>query len=140
MIPVVFDCGVLVSAIGWGGNPQRCLVLVANRQLRLYATPVIWDEYERRIPEILSKKRPGTDPRPMLDWLLTVTHFIDPTPLGKQRSRDRADDPYLECALGSGARFLVTNDRDLLDLQKPFGISIVTPVQLLLEVRRASGL
>jgi predicted nucleic acid-binding protein len=32
----------------------------------------------------------------------------------------------------------VSNDRDLLDLQKPFGIAIVTPLELLLEVRRLS--
>jgi hypothetical protein len=41
MIRVVFDCGVIVSAIGWGGNPKRCLVLLAHRQLRLYATRTI---------------------------------------------------------------------------------------------------
>src|SRR5262245_34570439 len=140
MIPVVFDCGVIVSAIGWGGNPQRCLVLLAHRQLRLYVTRKIWDEYERRVPRILRNRKPGVNARPMLDWLLTVAHFVEPAPLGKQRSRDIADDPYLECALAAGARFLVTNDRDLLDLEKPFGISIVTPVQVLLEVRRASAI
>ena len=73
MIPVVFDCGILVSAIGWVGNPRRC--------------------------------------------------------------RDRKDDPYLACAVGARAQFIVSNDRDLLVLQKPFGVAIVTPIQLLLHVR-----
>ena len=59
MIPVVFDCGVLVSAIGWAGNPRRCLRLIAQRQIRLCATAEVWDEYETRIPAVLAVRRPG---------------------------------------------------------------------------------
>src|SRR5437016_13964235 len=99
MIPVVFDCGILVSAIGWAGTPRRCLYLVAHRQVRLCVTEPIWEEYDSRIPEELSLKRPGVNPRPTLDWLVTVAHFVEPAPLGKQRSRDPKDDRYLACAL-----------------------------------------
>ena len=139
MIPVVFDCGVLVSAIGWTGNPRRCLRLVALRQIRLCATSQIWDEYETRIPDVLAQKRPGLTARPTLDWLLTVAHFVEPAELGKQRSRDLKDDRYLACALAANAEALVTNDRDLLVLEKPFGVTILTPIQLLLHVRGRSG-
>jgi uncharacterized protein len=140
VIPVVFDCGVLMSAIGWQGNPRRCLALVAHRQVRLCATAEIWDEYDRLIPAELARRRPEVDPRPTLEWLLTVAHLVQPAPLGKQRSRDPKDDPYLACALGAGAEAIVTNDRDLLDLQKPFGVSVVTPIQLLLLARSHAGL
>src|SRR5689334_7587893 len=108
MIPVVFDCGVLVSAIGWGGNPRRCLLLVAHRQIRLCATDAIWTEYEQRIPAILAEKQPRVDARPMLDWLLSLAYLVEPSPLGKQRSRDLADEPYLQCALSAQARFVVS--------------------------------
>ncbi len=135
MIPVVFDCGILVSAIGWTGNPRRCLYLAAHRQIRLYVTQSVWEEYDSRIPEELSLKRPGVNPRPTLDWLITAVHFIEPAPLGKQRSRDAKDDRYLACALGAQAEWIVSNDRDLLDMQKPFGVEIITPVQLLARVR-----
>jgi putative PIN family toxin of toxin-antitoxin system len=140
VIPAVFDCGVLVSAIGWTGNPRRCLSLVAHRLVRLCATAEVWDEYEARILVELARKRPGVDPRPTLDWLLTVAQFVEPQPLGKQRSRDLKDDRYLACALGGGAQLIVTNDRDLLDLGKPLRISIVTPVELLIRVRSQGGL
>jgi putative PIN family toxin of toxin-antitoxin system len=137
MIPVVFDCGVLISAIGWSGNPRRCLRLVAHRQIRLCVTPDVWEEYETRIPAVLTQKCPGVSARPTLDWLLAVVHFANPLPLGRQRSRDIKDDRYLACALGAGAKLLVSNDRDLLDLGKPFGVAIITPVELLLQVRGA---
>src|SRR5205807_2302778 len=81
VIPIVFDCGVLVSAIGWMGNPRHCLRLVAERQIRLCATEAVWEEYETRIPEVLADKRPGVQVRPTLDWLLSVAHFVNPLPL-----------------------------------------------------------
>ncbi len=139
MIPVVFDCGVLVSAIGWTGNARRCLRLVALRQIRLCATPEVWDEYETRIPQILALKRPGLSARPTLDWLLTVANFVEAAALGKPRSRDLKDDRYVACALGANAEAIVSNDRDLLVLGKPFGIAIITPIQLLLHVRGRTG-
>ena len=139
MIPVVFDCGVLVSAIGWTGNPRRCLSLVAHRLIRMCATTEVWDEYDARIPVELARKRPGVNARAALGWLLTVAEFVQPVPLGKQRSRDIKDDRYLACAPGARAEFIVTNDRDLLDLGKPFGITIVTPVELLVRIRGRGG-
>ena len=49
----------------------------------------------------------------------------------KTRSRDPKDDMFIAAALAGGAKYLVTNDRDLLVLGTPFGISIVTPVEFL---------
>lgn len=76
----------------------------------------------------------------MLSRLLRIAHFVDPAPLGKQRSRDVKDDRYLACALGAQAVVVVSNDRDLLDLEQPFGVSIVTPLQFLKLVRGQTGL
>jgi predicted nucleic acid-binding protein len=56
-----------------------------------------------------------------------VALLVEPSPLGKRRSRDVKDDPFLACALASRAGFIVTKDKDLLALEKPFGVEIVTP-------------
>ena len=135
MIIAVFDCNVLISAIGCGGMPRACLDLVAAGQASLCVTADIWSEYETRVPEVLAEKRPGVDPRPVLDWLLRRVQFADPAPLGKRRSRDSKDDPYLAAALGAGAACVVTSDRDLLDLGKPFGVAMRTPVEFIKLVR-----
>jgi predicted nucleic acid-binding protein len=42
---------------------------------------------------------------------------------------------FVATAAAAKAVFLVTQDRDLLLLQKPFGVGIVTPVQLIRELR-----
>ncbi|HNQ91118.1 MAG TPA: PIN domain-containing protein [Verrucomicrobiota bacterium] len=139
MIRSVFDCNVLIAGIGWGGLSRACLDLVIGGQAVLCLTPEVWAEYDRRIPEILSAKKSEVDPRPTLDLLLRLAHFVDPAPLGKRRSRDVKDDPYLSAALGAGAPCVVTNDRDLLDLGKPFGVAMLTPVEFIKWVR-APGL
>ena len=47
------------------------------------------------------------------------------------------DDRYLAAAPGASADCIVTNDRDLLVLNKPFGVLILTPIQFLKLVRTA---
>jgi predicted nucleic acid-binding protein len=42
---------------------------------------------------------------------------------------------FVATAAAAKAVFLVTQDRDLLVLQKPFGVGIGTPVQLIRELR-----
>ena len=139
MIPAVFDCNVVISAIGWGGNPRACLNLVAAGQVTLFLTPEIWSEYEGRVPDVLAEKKPGVDARPMLNWILRTATMVEPNVLGKRRSRDPKDDCYLACALSARAKFIVTSDRDLLDLEKPFGVRMVTPIEFLLFIRGKSN-
>jgi putative PIN family toxin of toxin-antitoxin system len=140
MIRAVFDCGVLVSAIGWSGNPRSCLALVHAGQVRLFVSIDVWREYERRIPEILQAKQRDANVSGALALLMERVRFVEPTPLGKQRSRDIKDERYLACALAAKADVIVSNDRELLDLSKPFGITTMTPVQFLKFVRESAGL
>lgn len=70
-------------------------------------------------------------PHNVLSWYYGKVRQVEPSPLGKQRSRDPGDDPYLACALAAGAKVIVSRDEDLLTLNKPFGIEIITPRELL---------
>src|SRR2546421_12296781 len=114
MIPVVFDCNVVLAAIGWRGTPRLCLKLVAQRRISLCVTELILAEYEAVIPERLKEEIPELDPKPKLVWIRARSRIFEPTPLGKQRSRDPKDDPYLACALAAHARYITTYDQDLL--------------------------
>jgi len=51
--------------------------------------------------------------------------------LGKKRSRDLQDDIYLRAALAAKATLMVTYDKDLLALEKPFGVAMVRPARFL---------
>lgn len=135
MINAVFDCGVVISGLGWTGNPRRCLDLVHAGQVLLCLTQDVWAEYAEKVPAVLAELKRDVDSEKELARLLRVAHFFDPAPLGRQRSRDTKDDRYLSAALGAKVEALVTNDRDLLDLKKPFGVAIMTPIEFIKHVR-----
>jgi len=48
--------------------------------------------------------------------------------------RDPKDDPFLTCALEGRAHYLLTSDRDLLDLRQHLDVAIVNPGQLLVAI------
>jgi len=75
-------------------------------------------------------------PYTILDWYYRSVKMVSPAPFGKQRSRDPNDDPYLACALAAKAKVIVSRDEDLLALQKPFGIEIIEPRELLRRMAR----
>jgi putative PIN family toxin of toxin-antitoxin system len=132
MIRVVFDTSTLVSAIFWPRSTgRRAWTLVAQRKVRACVTSGIETEYRDTCLEIQQARFPDRSPLPFLEWIhLKALHCV-PAPLGKQRSRDTSDDPFLACALAAEAEFIVSSDRDILSLGKPFGIRMVTPVELI---------
>jgi putative PIN family toxin of toxin-antitoxin system len=137
MTPAVFDASVVVSGAGWRSESFRCLVHVARRRVRVFASTWITEEIERTAKDMDRRKRFPHDPWPILNWFFRTAVLVDPAALGKQRSRDASDDPYLAAALVARARYIVSRDNDLLIMQKPFGVSVVTPRAFLHEILSA---
>lgn len=131
---VVFDAGVLFSGAGWRGEAHRCLLAMAQRRVIAYATEETLKELRGLLEDRGGKAKHS--PATTLNWYCDKVQRVEPAPLGKQRSRDVKDDPYLACALGAGAKIIVTRDNDLLTLGKPFGIQIITPRELLMRLAR----
>jgi putative PIN family toxin of toxin-antitoxin system len=131
MIQAVYDCNVVLSGIGWNGSARKCLKLVAQRRVFLIVTDDILVEYESIIPEILAEEMPEVNSHPKLAWIRSKARLVEASPLGKRRSRDAKDDVYLAAALGASAEYIVTYDKDLLDLDRPFGVEIVRPAEFL---------
>jgi predicted nucleic acid-binding protein len=126
---VVFDAGVVFSGAGWRGEAHRCLLAMAHRRVIAYAT----GETLKELSNLLADRgdRAKHPPATTLSWYQDSVKRVEPAPLGKQRSRDVKDDPYLACALSAGAKVIVSRDADLLAMKKPFGIEIITPRDLL---------
>jgi predicted nucleic acid-binding protein len=72
----------------------------------VYASDEILDEVRGSFTEIGSKA--PVSPQSVLDWYCDHVKLVKPAPLGKQRSRDTKDDPYLACALAAEAKIVVT--------------------------------
>lgn len=131
MIPVVFDTGVIISAIGWHGPAHRCLKLVAQRRCRLVVSTDILAEYDSRAPAVLATESPQANALGALAWVRAKAFWVEPAPLGKQRSRDIKDERFIAAALAAKAKAIVSYDGDLLTLEKPFGIRIMRPAAFL---------
>lgn len=110
---VVFDAGVVLAGAGWRHEAHHCLVLAAKRIALPYASNETLDELRRVAPRMEAEGWfKGRDPWPVLKWYLGFARRVEPVPLGKQRSRDLKDDPYLACALA--ARFPQPRRRPVL--------------------------
>ena len=137
MIGAVFDSNVVVSGLMWRGESYLCLVAQARRYVRVFSSEWILEEVRLRLKELAKEKKGVSgDPWPGFYWFSETAKIVEPAPLGKKRSRDDKDDPILGTALSAGIRTLVTRDRDLLDLGKPFGIEILHPRDFLRKLHR----
>ena len=132
---VVFDNNVVASGVGWDGEAYFCLVELARRRAIAHGNETTVKEAKETCTRLIQELEFTHNAVTRLNWYLSVVRLVEPAPLGKQRSRDAKDDPYLAAALAARAGFIVSYDKDLLELKKPFGIEIVRPAQFLRLVK-----
>jgi putative PIN family toxin of toxin-antitoxin system len=129
MSTIVIDTNTFIAA-GWHTHThaRRVFASVARRRFQMAVTVDILDEYRNvsRRPAFAGKNYRG-----LLAWIERFSVLVEPAVLGKQRSRDLKDDIFLACALAAGASTVVSSDKDLLNMGKPFGIEIVTPAKFI---------
>ena len=120
---VVYDTNTIVSALGSDGSPQIALFIGFTRGWDMYFSEEILTEVERVM---------GYDKLPITeetaDLFLTIMRDegirVEPD-VSVGASDDPDDNKFLECALEADARYLVSGDRDLLDLDEFRGVDIV---------------
>jgi len=135
MTTVVFDTNTVISAIFWPRSlARRCLAGLGRRWYAVAVSAEVFAEYGA-IAAQFQPRFPTCNSAGALAWLRLKAKWVEPASLGKRRSRDPKDDPFLACALAARAGFVVTRDDDLLTLGKPFGIEIVTPARFLAWLR-----
>jgi len=126
---IVIDTNTFIAS-GWriNAHARRVFASVARRRFRLAVSTAILDEYRgvSQRPRFAGKNYAG-----LLSWIEKHALAVEPVPLGKGRSRDPKDDIFLACAVSARAKFIVSNDQDLLALGKPFGIEILRPAQFI---------
>ena len=133
---VVFDTNVVVEAIFWPrSTARRALTGLALRRFKTAVNQEILDEYAAVTGGLRARLFAQAQPSGALAWIAAKSVRIEPMPLQGKLSRDPDDNVFVATAAAAKAVFLVTQDRDLLVLQKPFGVGIVTPVQLIRELR-----
>jgi putative PIN family toxin of toxin-antitoxin system len=128
----LIDTGVLISAFVFGGNPQKA-VAKAFRKAAVYVSPILLAEY-RSVPARM--ERDGKIDHAQFKALITGIAAV----IAKAKiiypaknlviCRDPSDNMLIECCEAARADFLITGDKDLLELTSiPFHLQIVSPRQ-----------
>jgi putative PIN family toxin of toxin-antitoxin system len=128
-----------VAAIFWRGSARECLARFARRQFQSFVSEVILQEYAETAWELKLEEHLAQDPQPWLNWISNRATVLAPVTLDEPVSPDPDDDKFVECALAAGADFIVTRDRHLLELEKPFGIAVLDDRQFLRRLGRVQS-
>lgn len=118
---VVFDCNVLLQAAARGsGVAAKCLNLAESGLIQLYVSREVLAEAEDVLnrPEVrahfpeLSDEIVGA----FLKRLQKISVLARSVPKKFSYPRDEDDEPYINLAVAAGADFIISRDKDLLDL------------------------
>lgn len=150
---VVFDCGVFFQAlIAPNGPAGRCLALAASGDLALFVSEFVIGEFRDVCarPNLVHRFR-LSDSRvdAFISQVAGFATLVHNVPHVFDYPRDPDDEPYVDLAIASRARLIVSRDNDLLALEDPGSeegrafhqrfpeIRIVTPEVLVAEIRPA---
>lgn len=121
---IVLDTNILISALVYGGKPEQIYNLVLDKQIVAIISPILLSEST----EILIKKFKFELGRIKQLEKITKNNFamVNPSKI-ITLVRDEDDNRVLEAALEGKCSYIITGDRDLLDLKIFKNIKILTP-------------
>lgn len=121
---IVIDTNVVVSALFFGGKPQRLLHNAISGVFEVVVSKEIIEEYIELI-ERISDKYSGRKENFSLNEFISICRLVAPTrKIGVCRDRD--DNKFLECAAEAKCLYVVSGDNDLLALERFEDIEIIT--------------
>ena len=117
----VVDCVVFLQALLSDRGPAGALLRHAeDGGVIILITPVILDELAKTLgkPRLRAKNPQLTDGvvTQYLERIRSVGIVFEPVPRIFRYERDVDDEPYVNLAIAAGADYLVSRDKDLLDL------------------------
>ncbi len=127
---VVLDTNVLASGIFWGGVPFKIIKLWQEEKIELFVSSQILDEYLRTIQKLTQKLNRNDLYE---DWISLISAKTTLISIKKSFHvcRDPHDNKFIDCAIASKAKYIITGDNDLLVLQKIMNVQIVKPISFL---------
>jgi putative PIN family toxin of toxin-antitoxin system len=150
---VVFDCNIFVQMfLNPNGSAGACKELAEKGAVILFVSQTILAE----VIDVLSRPRfkklfPALTPERIeafIEEIEAISVPITNVPEEFRYERDPEDEPYINLAVVTGAKYVVSLDNDLLDLMKakyeasgefqrryPM-LKVITPAALLAELRR----
>lgn len=131
----VLDTNVSVSAfLSPGGAPHRILEALEGGAFTMVTSEALHSELEEVLARPRLRERSARNEAELQDFLVGLRDratIVTPSFKLVVIDRDPTDNAVLEAAVEGRADFIVTGDRDLLDVGNYEGILIVTPAAFL---------
>ncbi|OGG31230.1 putative toxin-antitoxin system toxin component, PIN family [Candidatus Gottesmanbacteria bacterium RIFCSPLOWO2_02_FULL_38_8] len=124
---VVFDTNVFVSGLVFGGNCEKILRLFKDEQIELLISPQTHTEVLKKLPHFGLGKKYFNEQNAQIQ--AKATRVFPRIKINV--CRDPKDDIFLELCLAGNANYLITGDKDLLDLKSYRSTLILSPKEFL---------
>jgi putative PIN family toxin of toxin-antitoxin system len=125
-VKVVLDTNVFISGVFFTGPPYRILEAWRDGRIQIVVSPDILEEYQR-VGQTLATQFQGIEFQPIFDFLTLNAQVVSSERLAELVCRDPDDDKFLACALTSGAKYVISGDKDLLGASGYKGLVVVSP-------------
>lgn len=150
---VVFDCNILLQAVVRKTGPAAaCLRLAEEGFVQLQLSEEILTELSEVLkrPTIRTRYPELTDEiiEDFLNQLRSTAEITISVPKRFSYPRDIDDEPYLNLAIETEVNYVISRDKDLLDLMTGYddvskefrkrfrSLTVIEPIEFLKEVRR----
>ena len=118
MVRVFVDSNTIISALAFGGNELKVLKLLRKTK---NCESVISEDVAEEVAKVLAKKFPEKSKRLFRFLGLMITEIISTNEyqglIARQSCRDEKDRHVLAAATASQCDFILTGDKDLLELK-----------------------
>jgi len=123
---IVLDTNVFISGIFFGGPPLQILKFWRKSDVRIILTKKIVEEYQR-IGEQLSAKYPSINIEPIIELFTIFGEFVETKGISESICEDPDDNKFIECAIASQSKLIVSGDKHLLKISGYKDIEVLKP-------------
>ena len=122
------DTNVFISGIFFGGPPSQILKSWRQSKVRIVLTEQIIQEYQR-VGYELSSTYPSVNIEPIIELFTIFGEFVGTKGISETVCEDPDDNKFIECAIASQSKMIVSGDKHLLKLSGYKDIEILKPRQ-----------
>ena len=123
---IVLDTNVFISGIFFSGPPSTILQAWRDSRIQIILSEEILEEYQGVAKE-LSSKFPAVDIGRIIELLTIYGEVFETKDISVSVCKDPDDNKFIECAIASNSKLIVSGDKHLLNITGYRGISVLKP-------------
>jgi len=112
---IVLDTNVFISGIFFHGPPAQILDAWKKSKIQIVLSKEIIDEYQR-VAKALAEKFPEIDISSIIDLIAIHAEIFETEGIEVFACEDPDDNKFIECAIASKTKLIVSGDKHLLKI------------------------